>query len=280
MQIPVLLFFDDGTREDLAVAELLAKRKLKAVFSISLKSISTQLNKEDILRLASAGEIASHTITHKNLVKLIRVSPSLVSRELFYSKIYLEKLVGKPVRTFVYPYGAYNTALKRLVKEAGYLFARTMDPFNTSVKNIVIHRYEVPITLSHWKFDKYHMARAILNLNIKTSLSYWLFKESLRLSITKNGSQQLHWLELILRLLKGIVADPSRYKDKDLIIALVFHSNTIFNDKDQLSLFKEILDFIASNFSFFKPLTMQGLVARMSFPEFTRVHRSCLAKVY
>jgi hypothetical protein len=31
MRIPILLFFDDGVRGDLVVAELLAKRKLKAV---------------------------------------------------------------------------------------------------------------------------------------------------------------------------------------------------------------------------------------------------------
>jgi peptidoglycan/xylan/chitin deacetylase (PgdA/CDA1 family) len=95
MRIPILLFFDDGVREDLVVAKLLAKRKLKAVFSIPLRSIGTQLHKEDILKLASVGEIASHAITHTNLVRLVKISPSLVRKEVLYSKIYLEKFVEK-----------------------------------------------------------------------------------------------------------------------------------------------------------------------------------------
>jgi hypothetical protein len=260
MRIPVLLFFDDGTRKDLAIAELLAKRKLKAVFSIPLRSIGTQLNREDIFKLASIGEIASHTITHTNLTRL---NPPLIKKELLYSKIYLEKLVGKSIHTFVYPYGLYNTIVKRLVKETGYLFARTMDPFNTSLQNVAIHRYEVPITLSDQKSDKCQILRTIFNFNIKTSLSFWLFKESLRLSIAKNSRHKLHQLELILQLLKRIVTDFERYKDKDLFIVLVFHSKEIFNDKDQLDLFKEVLDFIANNFSIFKSLTMQDLITRL-----------------
>jgi hypothetical protein len=262
MVIPVLLFFDDGMREDLAVADMLAKRKLKGVFGIPLRNIGTWLDKDDVLRLASVGEIASHSITHKNLVKLKRVSPSLVRRELRYSKYILEKLVRKPIRTFIYPYGAYNATVKRLVKETGYLFARTMDPFNTSLQNIIIHRYEAPITLSHERFDKYQIVRTILNFNIKGELSYWLFKESFPLNLVKSGDEQLLWLNLILRLLKRIVIDPNRHKGKDLIIALVFHSNAIFNNKDRISLFKDILDFIANNLHIFKPLTVQDLIAR------------------
>jgi peptidoglycan/xylan/chitin deacetylase (PgdA/CDA1 family) len=262
MRIPILLFFDDGVREDLIVAELLAKRKLKAVFSIPLRSIGTHLYKEDILKLASVGEIASHGITHMNLVRLVKVSPSLVRREVLYSKIYLEKLVEKPVYTFTYPYGAYNTIVKRLVKEAGYLFARTMNPFNTSLQNVAIHRYEVPITLSDGVFNKYQITRAILNFDVRASFSFWLFKEAFRLNIT-NSSRKNYWLELILQLLRRIVTDFNRHKNKDLFIILVFHSKEIFNDKDQLNLFKEILDLIANNFSIFEFLTMQDLISRL-----------------
>ena len=259
-KIPILLFFDDGVREDLAVAELLAKRKLKAVFSIQLKNIGTQLNKEDILKLASTGEIASHTITHTNLVTLARVSPSLVRRELFYSKMYLEKLVRKPIHTFVYPYGSYNTMVKLLVKEAGYSFARTMDPLNISLQNIVAHRYEIPITLSDDIIDKYQIVKSILNLNIKTSFSFWLLRK-FTLNMTRNSNNRLYWLELILQFLKRIIIDFNRYKDKNLFIILVFHSKNIFSDKNQLDLFKEILDFIANNPQFFKSIVLQDLTS-------------------
>jgi hypothetical protein len=260
MSVPVLLFFDDGSREDLIVANLLARRKLKGVFGIPLRSVDTQLSREDIVKLASVGEIASHSITHKNLVKLAKVDHSIAWRELYYSRAYLEKIIGRPVTTFVYPYGVYNTTIKKLAKEAGYLFARTMDPYNTSLRNVAIHSYEVPITLSHGRPDRYQIARAILNFYVKNKLSGWLFKESIRLSIAKNEDHQLPWLELILQLLKKIAMDPN--SERDVIVALVFHSKKLLNSKDQVTLFKAILDFIAYNSEIFKCLTAQDLITQ------------------
>jgi hypothetical protein len=181
---------------------------------------------------------------------------------VLYSKIYLEKICGKTVYTFTYPYGAYNAIIKRLVKEAGYLFARTMDPFNASLQNVAIHRYEVPITLSDEGFNKCQIVRTILNFNVRASFSFWLFKEAFRLNIT-NSNCKIYWLELILQSLRRIVTDFNRYKNKDLLIILVFHSKEIFSDRDQLNLFKEILDFIANNFSIFRSLTMRDLILRL-----------------
>jgi peptidoglycan/xylan/chitin deacetylase (PgdA/CDA1 family) len=71
--------------------------------------------------LRDAGwEIGSHTVQHPFLTKSNRAR-----QEIFESKKILEEKLGKPVTVFAYPFGDYNEKIEHLVKEAGYVSART-----------------------------------------------------------------------------------------------------------------------------------------------------------
>jgi peptidoglycan/xylan/chitin deacetylase (PgdA/CDA1 family) len=58
-------------------------------------------------------EIGSHSVTHRDLTKL---SEEEVDSELAQSRASLEELVGGPVRSFAYPYGAYTPQVVRAVR--------------------------------------------------------------------------------------------------------------------------------------------------------------------
>jgi peptidoglycan/xylan/chitin deacetylase (PgdA/CDA1 family) len=75
--------------------------------------------------IANAGyEIADHTVTHPDLTTL---SSTQVTNEITASRTYLQNLTGKPITDIAYPYGAVNTTVKNLVKQAGYTVARGVD---------------------------------------------------------------------------------------------------------------------------------------------------------
>jgi len=83
------------------------------------------LSADDVRRLSESGiEIGSHTVSHPILVAL---QPEDAKREIADSKAALEKVLGKPVRAFAYPFGApsldFTSRDEALVEESGYSFA-------------------------------------------------------------------------------------------------------------------------------------------------------------
>jgi len=69
-------------------------------------------------------EIGDHTITHPDLTTL---SSSQVVNEITASRTYLQNLTGKTITSIAYPYGAVNTTVETLFKQAGYTSARGVD---------------------------------------------------------------------------------------------------------------------------------------------------------
>ena len=68
-------------------------------------------------------EIASHTKSHPFLTRL---SDDAVNYELTRSRQVLEGMFHQDVTSFVYPYGDYDSRVRRLVAEAGYSVARSI----------------------------------------------------------------------------------------------------------------------------------------------------------
>jgi peptidoglycan/xylan/chitin deacetylase (PgdA/CDA1 family) len=70
-------------------------------------------------------EIGSHTRTHPNCDKL--VSDQEIEREIFGSKIELEKRAGQKIEHFCYPAGSYDERIIACVKKYGYKSAVTVE---------------------------------------------------------------------------------------------------------------------------------------------------------
>lgn len=123
--------WDDGTEDDIKLAELLNKHGISGTFYICRSPSKPDLLQEDeIVRLDSNFEIGAHTINHIDLTK---ISHAEASEEIHTSKIYLEDLLGHSVSMFCYPFGRYNDAVRQMVKSNGFLGARTCDPRGLSL---------------------------------------------------------------------------------------------------------------------------------------------------
>ncbi|KEY90973.1 polysaccharide deacetylase [Candidatus Photodesmus blepharus] len=77
---------------------------------------------EQIKTISDSGhvEIGGHTLTHPRLNTLTFEEQKM---EIEKNKIYLEKLLGRKLISFAYPYGEYNQDSKDIAKKVGYQYA-------------------------------------------------------------------------------------------------------------------------------------------------------------
>jgi peptidoglycan/xylan/chitin deacetylase (PgdA/CDA1 family) len=141
----VAITFDDGYDDTLAAIELLCERGLRASVYVTTGQIGAKsMIGRDQLRLladlSDAIELGAHSVTHPRLDEL---SLSEVESEVSCSKRKLEELLGRPVETFAYPYGAYDRRVRAAVIAAGFQSA-------AAVKNALSHREDDPWAIARW----------------------------------------------------------------------------------------------------------------------------------
>ncbi len=151
----IVCTFDDGYKNLLNVAmPILAKHNYSATVYVCTDligkdnkwnnkdaSLRQHLNLDDIKELDKNGwEIASHGVTHRNLLKL---SDKEIESELAESKRQLSEIVGNVI-TYAYPYGAYNKFIKYCVeKYYKYAFAVSQGGTSLDVDKLQLRRYSI-----------------------------------------------------------------------------------------------------------------------------------------
>ena len=133
----VSLNFDDGwkTTYQNAIPILQAKGFKTTQYIISGRfSFPAYVNQNEALDMYNKGhEIGAHTRTHRDLVTL---SDPEKQSEIAGSRQDLLNLGISPVNTFAYPFGSYNAPTDAIVKQSGYIGARTSDGgFNAKTGN-------------------------------------------------------------------------------------------------------------------------------------------------
>jgi peptidoglycan/xylan/chitin deacetylase (PgdA/CDA1 family) len=135
--------WDDGHKLDLRMADLLDKYDLPGTFYIPN---NCQLTEEEIKGLYERGfEIGGHTVSHPNDMKLLTAEEC--KKEVGDNKQWLEKTINDKLRLFCYPKGRYSEETMKIVKECGYVRARTVLVMNTDIPkdnmrvNPTIHVY-------------------------------------------------------------------------------------------------------------------------------------------
>ena len=122
----VALTFDDGYADFYTAAwPTLQRHGLGATVYV----ISGRLGQpgylacDQLRELADAGvTVAAHSVTHPRLTAL---SDTALAWEMRESRRQLEACVGRPVRHFAYPSGAFDARVRRAAADAGYLTATT-----------------------------------------------------------------------------------------------------------------------------------------------------------
>lgn len=138
----VLTSWDDTSRLDLRICEALEKYGIRGTFFTVSDWVGPKILAEELRHISQVHEIGGHTISHATLTY---IQNEYANREIRESRLLLEDVIGKPVTSFAYPRGMYNQDHLRMVKEAGYICARTTKLFHTeSVQN----PFEMNVTIS------------------------------------------------------------------------------------------------------------------------------------
>jgi peptidoglycan/xylan/chitin deacetylase (PgdA/CDA1 family) len=121
--------WDDGHPLDIRIADLLASYGLTGTFYVPKQASSPVMSAVQIRDLSSRFEIGSHLLEHRMLDQL---TDEQAREQLSGSRGWVEQVTGKPCRTLCFPWGRYRHEQLSLVREAGYLSARTTELLSTA----------------------------------------------------------------------------------------------------------------------------------------------------
>jgi peptidoglycan-N-acetylglucosamine deacetylase len=116
--------WDDGHPLDFRIAGLLAKHGLRGTFYVPLENSRPTLTAPQIRELSQSFEIGAHTVHHFVLTTL---PDDQANSEIMQSKARLEDITGKPCLVFCFPKGRYGNAHIKMLGEAGFAGARTVE---------------------------------------------------------------------------------------------------------------------------------------------------------
>lgn len=153
----VAVTLDDGNANNyLNAFPILKKYKIPATMFVFSDNIGKggHLTYLQMREMSKGGiEFGSHTKTHRNLKEATRKE---MLKEVIQSKDLIEKITGKPVTTFCYPYGEKNVYGTEILKGAGFKAACVnmlrdnsvkLDPYalkrlkiSTAEANIIVFR--------------------------------------------------------------------------------------------------------------------------------------------
>jgi len=120
---PILLTFDDGSETTYTTALPIMQRYNfigTSYIVYNYIGIRNYMNADQIRALYAAGwEIGSHGLSHMDLT----MHPNRQMDEIVESRRRLQTLLGVPVLSFAYPFGAYDKDSLHYVHSAGYIAA-------------------------------------------------------------------------------------------------------------------------------------------------------------
>ena len=120
--------FDDGNRSDFEIAvPILQQRGLRATFFVLADRVGnpTSVTPNDLRAMVDAGmKIGSHGTRHRRWSELSRAD---LDEELSQSRHVLAEILGQEVDEASCPFGKYNTAVLRALREHGYRRVYTSD---------------------------------------------------------------------------------------------------------------------------------------------------------
>ena len=132
------LSYDDGVRQDVRLAELCGKYGVKCTFNLNSGTLGRErfsltpgrerldlscVKPEEVAEVYAGHEVGGHGLRHSSLPDIGTPGAML---EIIDDRAALEKLCGRPVQSFAYPYGTHSEAVRTLLRLAGYRSARTV----------------------------------------------------------------------------------------------------------------------------------------------------------
>lgn len=169
--------FDDGLEQDKKIVEILRSFNMGATFNLNsglygkqqmIGRIGTlgckevpigqfqkqkhhllkyvphcRIPEDEVVEVYEGFEIASHTVSHRNLTKLTEEE---IREEIFQDVQQLSQKFSQAVTGFAYPFGASNEVAKKVLGDCGITYARTVG----SVKNFDFPEDPLNLPISCW----------------------------------------------------------------------------------------------------------------------------------
>ena len=162
--------WDDGHPLDLRLAQMLADNDLAATFYIPRQSQRETLSPEQIRELSARFEIGAHTMNH---VYLDACPPEKACQEIFESKKWIEDVTGKPCTMFCPPAGKFSRGHLKMIEEAGFAGARTVELFSIACPRPLGRLRVMPTSIQVHSHGKSRYLRNIARRRAMTNL--WLY---------------------------------------------------------------------------------------------------------
>jgi len=151
--------FDDGYQNNLSnAAPILKKYNFSATCYLVSQRIgvtniwdldkgitqSPLMKKSEIKEWLNLGlDIGAHSQTHASLDNL---NEEQAKEEIFNCKADLEQMFKLSIKDFCYPFGRFNKSLGKIIKEAGYTTATTMNRGRAGVHSNKFSLPRIPVT--------------------------------------------------------------------------------------------------------------------------------------
>ena len=140
--------YDDATNSDRRLIQIFDRYKMKGTFHIPsawIKKVSDKRIQESELKKVYAGhEISGHGWQHKPLA---RIPLETADAEIAADIRGLQRLTGKKITGYAYPFGSHSPAVHKLIEKHGLLYARTV----RKAKN-----FDLPQNFSAWHPNAHH----------------------------------------------------------------------------------------------------------------------------
>ena len=161
------LSYDDGVRQDRRLIEMMNKYNIKGTFNIGYGVLGRKevaripglpetdiscFEVDEVAEVYASQEIAGHGLYHSSLDS---IGNPLAMYEICEDKRQLEKIAGKPLKMFAYPFGFYNDDVINILRLAGYQGARTVVP---------TYDFKIPEDFMTWNATCHHDDEKLMEL--------------------------------------------------------------------------------------------------------------------
>jgi peptidoglycan/xylan/chitin deacetylase (PgdA/CDA1 family) len=215
---PILLTFDDGYKGHYEyVYPLLKKYGYPGVFSIYTNKIGKTVGRpgvtwDELQKMAADPlvTISAHSVSHPE--NLTQLSDEQLKQEIFEPKRLLEDKLKLSIRYFTYPAGFYDERVTKMITDAGYKAALTMDDLREGFAN------ESDNLLTIKRFGQSRLREVLTEASGGPSLPRWASGFDFQSSLEMN---RLTIDKVPIILISGgrpmTIHAKSRYQVKDII---------------------------------------------------------------
>ena len=158
--------YDDGVHQDRTLIRVMQENGIVGTFNLNSGRFgirenftrdgrtidASKIENTEIAALYEKQEVASHALDHMNFE---HAPSNVIAYQVVEDRKNLEKITGKLVRGFAYPYGYYDKKVEQVLADCGICYARTV---------CSTHAFDLPEDFLAWHPTCHHDDCALFSL--------------------------------------------------------------------------------------------------------------------